>query len=246
MNTTRVDQYWRETFGLPADEYLAPGVIVCPHSARLAGRDGAWVFLRDATCVISAPPALVEQVRDAARGIPLGRMLSEEALRRLFGDCTERTVGPSYQGYAEGEDFRPVANRHVRRLSPAEHDALCAFLSASTPGEKESSGIDPHGDPLFGFFFQSRLVAAAGVIPWAAYAANPGVLVRPGHRGRGFGTAVASAAMAHVLSEGKVVLFQTLLSNRAAVAMAGTLGCRPYAEMMYVALRTGGVGVGGP
>jgi GNAT superfamily N-acetyltransferase len=236
FGSTRARQYWRETFGLSAEAYERAGTTVFPHSRKLAGRNACWVFLREGGCLVSAPPQLVAAITREAEGIAPAAMLEDESIRRLLGDRVARTVGPSYQGYAERADFRPFSGSPVRRLSESDGPAVREFLAGCERGEVEDSGLNGHGEPLFGCIDGGGLVALAGVLPWSPQAANPGVIVHPRHRGKGCGKAVTSAAMECILSQGQAVFFQTLLGNRAAVGIATTLGCREYARMMYVAL----------
>ena len=42
--------------------------------------------------------------------------------------------------------------------------------------------------------------------------------------------------MQHVLDQGQVVLYQTLLNNEGAVRIASRLGCTLYATTIYVSL----------
>jgi len=164
-------------------------------------------------------------------------MLDEATPHGLFPQRVVRTVGPSYQGFAEADGFRSYQGPTVRRLSPSHRIEVRQLLSECAPQEREDSGLREDSEPLFAAFDGARLAALGGVLPWALYAANPGVIVLPLFRGRGFGKAVASAAVCYILAQGQVVLFQTLLSNHAAVAIADALGCQSYARMLYVGLR---------
>lgn len=237
MSTARADQYWRETFGLSRDQFNRPGILVCPHSQKLAGRNASWIFVHDDTCIISVPPRLVGAIESKTTALTLADIMTGQSLAILFGDRIGRTIGPAYQGCIEKGNFRPVSSKDVRALTPADSDSIGAFAGACDPSELRDSGIDFAREPLFGCFRTGDLVAVAGVIPWAPYAANLGILVHSDHRNQGLGTVVASAAVQHVLDEGNVVLYQTLMTNRAAVRIAECLGCTPYARTLYVGFR---------
>ena len=236
MATERADRYWRETFGVSDAEFGAPGILVRANSGRVSGRSAAWVFVCGDSCLVSVPPDLLGFVREAAQDLPPEAVLSPEVLHALFRGRITRTVGPSYQGYAERLDFRPLPCEQIRLLSGADRPALERLRGACDPAEWEDSGVSLDSEPLFGYVNQGSVLAVAGVILWSPYAANPAVLTHPGSRGQGCGTAVASAAMAHILDQGSVVLYQTLLQNRAAVRIAASLGCQEYARMMYAGL----------
>lgn len=101
MNTSRVQQYWEQTWGLSPSEFSQPGFVVCPHSEKQSGRNAAWLFLRNQTCIISSPPALVNEIESKSTNLSVAIIMNEEVLRALFGDRLRDTVGPAYQGFVE-------------------------------------------------------------------------------------------------------------------------------------------------
>jgi len=237
MNSPRVDQYWSETFGVSPDELLRAGMCVVPHSRKLSGRNASWVFVHGDACVVSVPPQLIDDVREKAAIIPIEKIMSADSIRALFGDSVHHTIGPAYQGYAEAEDFHPIPSPHVRKLSTSDRPLLQVLVDGCDPKEWRDSGINVNDENLFGYFLSGSIVAVAGIIPWASYAANPSVVTHPDYRKKGYGKAVVSAAMQHILDQGSVVLYQTLLANVPAVRIAESLGCKPYAKSMYVAFK---------
>lgn len=236
MKTARVDQYWRETWGLSEGEYGQSGTIVVPHSKKLAGRSACWIFLHGQGCIVSVPSEIVQDVQGRVQGMPAEMMLDERAMHRVFPGRVSRVVGPSYQGFVELTGFRPFRGRDACTISVSGRDEVRAFRNRCNPAEWDDSGLNEDSEPLFGCCEDRKLIALAGTIPWASYAANVGILVHPSHRGNGYGRAVASAAMSHILSQASVVLYQTLLANHAAVRIAEALGCRLYGQMMFVGL----------
>lgn len=56
-------------------------------------------------------------------------------------------------------------------------------------------------------------------------------------RGCGYGKAVLSAASQYALDHHLLVLYQTLVSNKPAIAVAQSLGFQPYANHVAVRLR---------
>lgn len=236
MGTERVDQYWRETFGISEAEFAAPGILVHANGGRVSGRNAAWVFLHGDACLLSVPPDWLAPVREAAGDLSPDLLLRPDTLHSLFPGRVTRLVGPAYQGCAERRDFRPLPCERMRPLSAPDRPALERLREACDPAEWDDSGISPDSEPLFGYFDRDDLLAIAGIIPWSPCAANPAVLTHPAARGRGCGAAVASAAMAHILYQGSIVLYQTLLANRPAVRIAERLGCRQYARMIFVGL----------
>lgn len=237
MGSARVAQYWSETLGVSPEELVQPGILVVPHSKKLSGRNASWIFVHEDTCVISVPPGLVDELHQKAIGIPIESIQSPDSTHALFGDRIRRTVGPAYQGYAEAEDFRPCTSHDVRSLSDSDRPLLQRLADACGPVEWQNSGINVDDENLFGCFGDGKIVAASGIIPWANYAANIGVITHPDYRRRGYGKAVASRAMQHILDQGDLVLYQTLVENVAAVRIAESLGCKAYAQTTYIAFK---------
>jgi predicted GNAT family acetyltransferase len=62
-------------------------------------------------------------------------------------------------------------------------------------------------------------------------------LVHPEFCGRGYGTAVVSAVVASAMADGKLLLYQTVESNRASVVIAERLGYRKYASYLAIRLK---------
>ena len=237
MSETRAHQHWQETFGLTEQQYNQPGFVVCPLSGGFAGRNAAMIFLHGETCIISCPPDLVDKIREKTQALKVSDVMMPDSLAALFGERINRTTGPAYQGCVEKEGLLPVSLDHVRRLVPANKDIIDAFAQACSREDLDNSGVHLDSDCLLGCFEDNKLLAIAGIIQWSSQAANPAILVHPAYRGQGYGKAVASAAMKHILDQGSVVLYQTLMDNKPAVAIAESLGCRLYARTMYVAFR---------
>ena len=72
---------------------------------------------------------------------------------------------------------------------------------------------------------------------WREDAGGPCVLTHPEFRGAGHGTAVVRAVIADAWSNGKLLLYQTLESNEAAVRIAFALGYQRYGSHVAVRLK---------
>src|SRR5690606_23268507 len=96
-----------------------------------------------------------------------------------------------------------------------------------------------HADsPLFAVRADSRILAIANHQMWGVEAASIGVLTHPAYRRSGHGKSVTTAAMSAAFAHGHLVLYRTLLANRASIALAESLGCRDYARFLAVHLRS--------
>jgi ribosomal protein S18 acetylase RimI-like enzyme len=113
--------------------------------------------------------------------------------------------------------------------------ALAAFRTA-IGADWDDSGIDPEEMALFGAYDGDGLAALAACRLLAHGAADPCIVTHPARRGRGLGAAATSAACAHLLAANRLVLYQTLVSNAAAVAVARKIGFRDEATHLAVRL----------
>jgi ribosomal protein S18 acetylase RimI-like enzyme len=79
-------------------------------------------------------------------------------------------------------------------------------------------------------------VAAATYRIESGVAAFPGLITHSEFRGRGYGKVVLSKAVEHGISHDLLMFYQTLLTNKPAIAVAQTLGYRHYATHLAVRL----------
>jgi len=233
MTIQRIDTVWAAFFGLSPPVFLLPGIQVVAHH-QLADYQGVWLFRHHASLCLSVPPDLVEGVQAAVGAHTMESLFSEAAIRSLLGPRIERIIGPAYQGYVEGLQFRSVSHPKVRALSRADQAALQQLADACEIDAWEDAGIaldEPH---LFGCFVNDQVVAVARHRPAWGETTHIGVVTHPAYRGHGYGRAVVSAATANGLEAGFIVLYQTLVNNAPSVALATGLGYQPYATHLAV------------
>ncbi|HEY7782236.1 MAG TPA: GNAT family N-acetyltransferase [Ktedonobacterales bacterium] len=238
MQTTRetIDHYWAATFGCqPADLYQ-PNLMVVRHVA-LQGYQGAYLFRRGPSCVMSVPEALVEAVSMAVRGHTPDEVFDPQFLVHGFGSAVGKFVGPTWQGYADSTDFQAADSSSVRQLGPSDEAILRGLEGACGEAEWEQSGLDPYREPLFGAFLAGGELAAAGT---AEIRDDPfldvGVLTHPAYRNHGHGRAIVCAATEYGLGQGHIMHFQALRANLPALALARALGYQEYAATLAVRL----------
>jgi GNAT superfamily N-acetyltransferase len=228
----KIDEHWAAFFGLSVADFMMSEPRVVPH-AQLQGYEGAWLFRRGSSFVISVPPDLVEKVDGELQRASQGTITDQDFVA-LFGERVDKVIGPAYQGYLEKSDFRPVTSS-ARLLLPVDDDALRKLEAACDAAEWEYSDIQIGQHPHFGNFAGSQLVAVANYQMEAGETiAMPGIITHPSYRGRGYGKAVLSAATEHGLRRGFLMLYQTLVLNRSAVAAAESLGYKQYASHLAV------------
>jgi hypothetical protein len=233
-------------------------VHVVPHP-KYGGDDLSYAFVKGKAAVLVVAQSRVEGTRDRVRHIAASELLDPARVALLIDGPISHCVGPLYEGYAEADGFRPSPSSNLvtldasyvkdvqafteacedsgRDVTPVWRDVLQRFFSASDPTEVEHSGLLRADSPLFAVITDSRILALAHYSMWAADAASIGVLPHPAYRRRGHGKAVVSAAMSAAFAQGHLVLYRTLLTNRASVALAESLGCSDYGRFLAIHLQ---------
>jgi GNAT superfamily N-acetyltransferase len=238
MESKRVDKYWSSFFGLTPNEMKDSGVRVLPHQ-ELSDYKGAWVFRHNSLTVVSVPNDLCELVRQNAEAFN-GDLLTENWIHTTFNSRVERIIGPAYHGYVDSSHFRPASSLGARRLSGDDVENLRQLSQACGEAEWEHSGIFLGGfgaanePPTFGCFADGDLVAASQYWHDKHGTAKGGVITHPAYCNQGFGKAVRSATVEDCVNQGYTMLYQTLLSNHSAVAVANALGFEQYATHLAV------------
>jgi GNAT superfamily N-acetyltransferase len=231
----RVAAYWASFLGCTPQQLTIPGTWVRPH-AGLADYQGAYLFRRGESCIVSVPDPLLATVTAQLAGLPAASSFDIVRLRQVFGDAIERIVGPAWQGYLRADDFRPVAGPNVRQLTAEDDAALRRLAEACGEQEWEPIGIGRSEQVVFGAFVGDTLVAAGMGEPRAATLLHIGIITHAAYRSQGHGRAVVSAISAYGLDVGLVPRYQALVANSPSVAIASALGFSHYAETLAVRL----------
>ena len=236
-NEAKIERYWADFFGLDVSSLSDGHVRVVPH-VGLQGYNGAWIFRRDKTVVISVPPdqqvAVEEMALSSEMSDPHDAWLNPSFLRRMFPLPVERTVGPAYQGFVDSRRFRGRDDATVRLATPADFDGLAQLEAACAAVEWEHSSIALSDERLYVCTRDGALVAAASAKRGDGAHPAMGLVTHPAHRGRGYAAAVASAATADALTRDPLVLWQTLVNNTGSIKIADRLGYAQFAETMAV------------
>jgi len=229
------DDFWAKFLGINPSDWNLSGVEIRAH-VGLTGYTGIWCFRRRDLTVVSAPDGWVSHLRNRIGSGDANRLLDESFLRNLLGEDFERLIGPAFQGCLEPAAFRHASAREVRPLLQEDDAAYDRLRADCGPEVVGVSGLLKSTERV-GYFRASMLLAVAGYRPWTDFAGDPCILTHPGHQGRGYGTAVASAVVRRALNEGKLLLYQTLEANTGAVHIARKLGYEQYARHVAVRLR---------
>jgi RimJ/RimL family protein N-acetyltransferase len=235
-----VRAYWTAHLGFDPDR--ANGVLVARPEGTLSRYAGVYVFRHGYSCIVSPPPAWRPILREALAGRTPDEAFDVAALTAALGDAAGLVVGPAFIGCADAEDFRPAPpprnDLRTRLLEPRDRPALEALAAACPPIEWEHSAIEYDRAPIFGAFEGDVLVAAASYEAWGDRLRAVGFITHPSRRHRGYGLAVGSAATAHGIAGGYVMIWQTLESNAPSMAVAKRLGYQPYARTIAIRLRS--------
>jgi GNAT superfamily N-acetyltransferase len=122
-------------------------------------------------------------------------------------------------------------------LGPSDAAAVEAFRLECGQDAWGYAGLDEATLYLAAIFEGDRIGSLAGFRAWRHEVGDPCVLTHPTHRRRGWATATTSAVVERALAEGKVLLYQTLEANTAAIKIAQRLGYEQYARHVAVRLR---------
>ena len=227
------DKYWSEFFGLTIEQFRKPGLQVVVHK-ELADYNGAYIFKTAQSVIISVPEDLKQTVEKRLKSsISNNDVLSEQFAKQLF-ENVERTIGPCYQGYyANVTEDRNQKDTAIRLLTPSDQPNLDSFRQQIEQEAWEHSSIAPD-KVTFGYFQDANIVAAACLDMWTDNVANMGLVTLPSQRGKGYSKRLCEFATQFGLRQDYLMVYQTLLSNIPAVAVAMNTGYLEYANHLAV------------
>lgn len=227
-----VDAFWAGYFGCSPGDLGEARTLVVPHAA-LEGYDDVLAFRRGPSCIVSVPRAVPESGREKLRRAPPERAFDPELLARSLVVWRDQVSPAAWLGVCLPADFDPAPPR-ARKLTEDESDAVRRLAEAC--GEAAWSATGLPCDPTFGVFADGELVAASGTVTLGGVLAYVGVVTHPERRGRGHAKAAAGASLRDAFERDLIPLWRTPVSNGAAVAVARSLGFRPYALTIDVQL----------
>jgi GNAT superfamily N-acetyltransferase len=233
---SRDDSYWAQYLGVEPADWDAPGISYRAH-VGLRGFCGFWCFRRKGRLVVSAPHGWVERMPLIFSGWDPDRLMDQSALAEALGADFDRAIGPAFQGCLETAGYAHRSTPQVRTLVAADIEASEIFRRECGASDWGSSGLDAATAWRHAYFDQEKITAMAGYRSRGEDVGDPCVLTHPEFRGGGRGVAVAGAVVAAAVANGKLLLYQTLESNEAAVRVAFSLGYQRYANHMAVRLK---------
>jgi len=229
------EKYWSDFFGITIELIRESSLKVVPHK-ELVGYNGAYIFKLGQSVVISVPAEIEDAVVARAKADDCGEVLTQAFVERLF-ENVERTIGPCYQGYCSKESVIPIDSADVRMLNDADQRALKNLQRQVDEEEWEHSSLAPD-KVSFGYFQQGDIIAAACLDMWAENVANIGLITLQSQQGKGCAKKLCALATRFGLDHGYEMVYQTLLSNAPAVAVARSTGYIEYANHLAVRFKT--------
>lgn len=232
-----VDDHWATMFDSSRAELWRAGVAVTPHTGHLLNYRGVFLFKRLEACRVSAPPSLVEPLRQKMEQLDAVSAFQGEMLLDALRDRVELVIGPNWYGYVDSASYRPVPTANCRPITEADASALVGLRDACGEGDWEEASFD-EAAALFGCFDdRGEFVAASNLTGWRRGADRIGVVTRPDRRGRGYGAAAAAAATAAALETTTVAEWRARGTNTPSIKTALRLGFVHYGENLAVRLR---------
>jgi GNAT superfamily N-acetyltransferase len=229
----RVRRVWRELTGARAAFRGAGWVVAAwPDDGRRIG----VVRLGDAGAV-STPDGLVTAVRAAVAGSGVD-LTDPGAVVELLGAvvAVAGVRGPAVLAYADPGCFKPHRGSEVATVAAGDAGVV-GLAAACGNDDADESSITGLTSPLSVIRASGQVVAASGYQEWCGELAHVGVLTHPRYRGRGLGTAVASAAVAHALAAGLLPQWRARWTIAASRRIARTLGFVDVGRQLSVQLQ---------
>lgn len=230
----KVDAYWASYFGCTPEDLVGSRTKVLVHAA-LAGYDGALVFRRGGSCIVSVPPQTPALEREKLAAAKPAEAFDPKFLSKAFVVWSDNVIGPAWLGIADKESFKPSAGA-ARVLGDEDEGSLQKMAEACGEGAWKQSKLTQVRKPLFGVFSGPELVAVSGYVVMGNVLAYLGVITHPGYRGKGHAKAVVTASAQDALAKGYAVLWRTPESNATAVALAKSMGFEAYASTYDIQL----------
>jgi len=228
----KTTQLWEHLAGAGAEFAPAISVAVSPRSRICPPGWVGIVVIGNAVLATAPDQATARHVARALDGLPADSLTDAGVLTRWLRVAQIR--GPATLAYLDPADFRPRPGDVDARPLEADDPGLRQFLLDADADDLEESGMDEITSPAFAVAEHDHVVAAAGYRDWPCRTAHLSVLTAAAARRRGLARAVASAAVAHAMREGKLPQWRArpVASRRVAL----TLGFRELGAQASVRL----------
>jgi len=226
----RIDAFWANDLGCLPEDFYQTGVGI---TVREASDDlYAHVFRRLERLQVDCSPSLYGDLRSAIKGRGPEEVFEPAFWLAALGARVERILGPTYLGYKDVAEERPIDPR-VRILGVDEGTLLDHLRQGVSSQEWEHGGLEDC-QSIAGYFLEGSLVAASGYEVWGGTLAHICVTTHAGFRSHGYGQACVRAVTEEAVKIGLVAQYQTLFENKPSIAVARALEFEEYGQRMFV------------
>jgi RimJ/RimL family protein N-acetyltransferase len=233
----RIDPYWQQTFGLGAEQWGVSGVKVVPHANASMADHSLFGLVRGEFAVLSAPATLAPALQEQMRNHSPQELLDPEAMLSALDLPEAKYEGPLYQGFLTPEYFTPRPSNHVRKIPHRELGQLRELAARVGSADWEQSALERATSDFFAYVVNDNPVAVGHYsVVGQGNAATLGILTDPRHRRAGYAHVTLSAVIEEAFSHKLLVLYQSLKSNQASLALAQALGTIHYGWTLKVRL----------
>jgi len=232
---SRVRELW--AYLATAEARFAPdiSVAVSPQSYLCPPGWAGIVAIDDAVLATAADRGTARLVDQALSGLPTASLTDADVLSHRLDIAEIR--GPAVLAYLDPADFRRQPGGAIVGVLELDNRAIRQFLATAGTDDVEESGMQGITSPAFAACEHGQVVAVAGYRDWPCRTAHLSVLTAAAARGRGLARAAASAAVAHVIENGK--LPQWRARPEASRRVARALGFRELGSQVSIRLPGG-------
>jgi GNAT superfamily N-acetyltransferase len=191
-----------------------------------------WAFRLGDSTILSVPREHLSTIQNNAQSFSGRTIFESSALVEVTRPLqVERVIGPCFVGYLDGPALAIHKGDQVKSIDDPMSDPRVAQLRNNCGDDWETGGIElDSGSPVFGYFLDGALSAAASYEVWGGIIAHLCVVTAPNGRRKGFGKAVAAAATADAITRGLIPQWRTLESNIPSLRIANALGFDEFAS----------------
>lgn len=167
--------------------------------------------------LVAGPSKAIELLRSC----PREQLVDVDGTASALGILRPVLVGKALLGYVDRSNFTPAGA--PPRAHRADRGAMEEVIAQCEADDRDESGLLEM--PLWFVAEDAGVpVAAAGYEDWSGAVAHCGVAVGARHRDKGWGRAVAQAAVGHALDKHDVVQWRSRDTNLASTRLGERLG----------------------
>jgi len=224
-----IHRNWAAHFGCPVETLHRRGTTLLP-LAKYAGNKLVALWYIGEHTFVQLDPAYADQVAAVLVHRPADASLTGDDLQRAWspGAIGTRDMGlVHYLFPPEARSCAAPVGFTLRRLAPADADAMASLHRACPPEEVDEGYVEVDHEIATGCFAGDQLVAAASGYERAGFM-DLGVLTHPAYRRLGLGKAAVGAICEWSISRGMIAQYRCNANNTGSHGVAKTLNFRLY------------------